>query len=254
MGRSSPLLRVLDSFSFLSVSFPGSTSTTELFPLLHPGDCSGRCSCRPSGERGYRSSPFLSWLLQSAVRNTQGHWRLASGDRPLLPQPFCGCLPLPNGDDSVGSPISPSGGFASILGPPGCLPPGSGASNFSPFPEVPCRRGGFPVPLSVFRPLESSAGLRPHRGPDLLHHASLWLQDSSLAGRLARPRILVSGDSAVEGLPPLVVSRAGDLHHSSEELSDTVSDHRLSGIETSDVSFEGFPDPQTCPEAPLSRS
>ena len=36
--------------------------------------------------------------------------------------------------------------------------------------------------------------------------------------------------------------------------SDAFPVDRLSGDEASDVSFEGFPDPQTCPEAILSRS
>ena len=52
-----------------------------------------------------------------------------------------------------------------------------------------------------------------------------------------------------EGLPPLVMSGAGNSHQLREELLDSVSVHRLPGDEASDVSFEGFPDPQMCPEA-----
>ena len=143
VGHSSPSLRLRDSFSFPSISFQGSASTPELFPLLHPGDCSGGSGCRLSGERGYRTSPFLSWLLQSAVRNTQGHWRLAASDRSLSPKLFCGRLPLPHRDVSVVPPISSSRGLAGILGPPGCVPSGSGASFFSSVSEVLCGRGVF---------------------------------------------------------------------------------------------------------------
>ena len=57
-----------------------------------------------------------------------------------------------------------------------------------------------------------------------------------------------------KGLPPLVMLRVRHSNQSGKELSDTVSDHQLPGDETSDVSFEGFPGPQTCPEALLSRS
>ena len=38
-----------------------------------------------------------------------------------------------------------------------------------------------------------------------------------------------------------------------QELPDLFTDPGLSGDEASDASFEGFPDPQTCPEALISR-
>ena len=94
----------------------------------------------------------------------------------------------------------------------------------------------------------------PRHGPGLPHHTSVWLQDPSLPGLLARPRILVPGDCAGEGLSAIVVSGAGYSHQAGEELSDTDSVDRLPGDEASDISFEGFPDPQTCPEAFISRS
>ena len=52
----------------------------------------------------------------------------------------------------------------------------------------------------------------------------------------------------------MVMSGAGDPHQYREELLDPVPVHRLPRDEASDVSFEGFPDPQMCPEALISRS
>ena len=179
---------------------------------------------------------------------------MASCDRSLAPQPVGGCLPFPHGDLPVGSSISPSGGLDGISGPPRCLSSGSGSSIFSPVPEVLCGGFGSSVPRTLFRSFDNSADVYQHHGPGLLDHASVRFQDPQIPGRLARPRILVPGDCAGEGLNPFVMSGAGDSRQSSEKLLDSISINRLSGDETSDVSFEGFPDPQTCPEALLSRS
>ena len=50
------------------------------------------------------------------------------------------------------------------------------------------------------------------------------------------------------------MSGAGNLHQHREELLDSVSVHQLPWDEVSDVSFEGFPGPQTCPEVVISRT
>ena len=163
------------------------------------------------------------------------------------------CL-FPHGDSAVGAPVPPSGGVAYFFRSSGCLPAGSSSSVISQVSEVLSGRLGLPVSLFLFRPCDSSAGLHPRHGPGLPHHTSVWLQDPSLPGLLARHRIVVPGDCAGEGLSAIVVSGAGYSHQPGEELSDTDSVDRLPGDEASDVSFEGFPDPQTCPEAFISRS
>ena len=65
--------------------------------------------------------------------------------------------------------------------------------------------------------------------------------------------VLLPRDSTGEQLPPLVVSGAQHSSQPGQELSDSFTDPGLSGDEASDASFEGFPDPQTCPEAVISR-
>ena len=211
----------------------------------------GSCCCggRPAGEGSHRSGSLFPRLLQPSVCDTQGHWRVASGDRPLTPQLLGGCLSFSHGDCPVGSPVSPSGGLDGILGPPGCLPSGSGSSIFSLVPEVLRGRVGFSVPRPLFRPFDAFAGVHIHQGPSLLDHASVRVQDPPLPGRLARPGILLSGDCAGEGLSAVVVSGAGYSGQPSEELPDSHTVYTLSRDEDSDFSFEGFPDSQTGSEA-----
>ena len=74
----------------------------------------------------------------------------------------------------------------------------------------------------------------------------------ALSRRLALPRILVSRHSAGEGLSPLILLGAWCSRQSCQELPRPISDSELSEDESPDTSFEGFPDPQTSPEALLS--
>ena len=181
-----------------------------------------------------------------------GGWRpvinLSCLNRSVLVSPFS------YGDRSVGAPVPSSGGLHDVFGPPGRLSSGAGASVFAPLPEVLRGECGLPVLCPLLRPFDSSANVHSSHGPNLLDHASFRLQDPAVFGRLACPRILVPGDCVGKGLSPLVVSGARHPCQPVQELLYSISDHRLSGDEDSDASFEGFPDSQTCPEALLSRS
>ena len=196
---------------------------------------------------GYYSRLFVT-------RYPQGHRGLATCDRPLTPQPFGASLPFSYGDGSVGSPVSSSGRLDGVAGSPGCLPLGYGAPVISALPAV--LRGGFrPAVLgSVLRPLHCSASIHARHGSYLFHHASLKFPDPTLSGRLARSGIHISRDSAGEGLSALALSGAGSSSQPRQELSDSFSDAGLSGDESSHASFEGFSDPQACPEALLNAS
>ena len=123
---------------------------------------------------------------------------------------------------------------------------------FASVPEV--LRGGFSLSVTrpLFRPFNGSKGVHTRHGPGLLDHALVWVQDPPILGRLARPRILVSGGCASEGPSAVVMSGAGNSFQPSEELLDSHAVHRLSRDEDSDFSFEGFPDSQTGSEVVLS--
>ena len=193
LGCPSYSLRLPDSLRLFSISLPGSAPPPEILSHLHPGDCSCCCGGGPAGEGGHRTCLCLPRILQSSVCYSQGHWRVASSDRSLTPQSFCRRLSFSHGDCSVGAPVPPSGGLAYFLRSSKCLPAGSGSSSVSQVSEVLRGRFRLPVPHSLLRPCDGSAGLHPRHGPGLLHHASVWLQDPSLPGRLACPQILVPG-------------------------------------------------------------
>ena len=227
----------------LSLMFRSPFSATALIP-------SGfvRCGVRLGREGGHRDHASFTGVLQSPLCQSQSHRGLVTGHRSLTPHRLGGALQFPHEDCSVRSPISPSGGLDGVPGSPGCLPPGSSSSSFSPLPEV--LRGGCGVSVSgpVLRPLFGPSGVHPRHGSCLVHYASPRILSSVLPRRLASPGLHLPGPSASEGLPPLAVS--SPRHHSQpfEELFGPDSDSGLSRDDARDFSFEDFPDPQTSSE------
>ena len=239
-------------FRVLPTLISGSHSTPQLFPHLHPGDSFDNCDSRSLCEGGSRTSPLGSRVLQSPICYPESHWGLAAGNRSLLPQPFGPRFQFSHGDFRFGSPVSSSGGLDGVLGSPGRLPSGSGASVIVPLLAVLRGVFGSPVSRAVLRPFVSPAGLHAGHGPGLCHHAPLRVPHPAVPGRLARPRLLVSRGCAGEGLPSLALSGARDLGESLQELPRSFPDFRLSGDEFSNSSFEGFPDSKASSEALLS--
>ena len=239
-------------FSFDSSSFRCSHSDPQLLPVFHQGDSSVHCSGRFAREGGHRASPSFAGLLQPPLCHSQGHRGLAACDRPLPSQPVRSSLPFSHGDSAVSPPVSSSGRLDGFFGSKGCLPSGPGSPGISLLPEVLCRRGGLAVSRALLRPFHRPAGVHACHGSDLVDNASSWVPDPEVSGRLASPRILVSGPGSGEGLPSLALSGARCPGQSGEEFPDSDSDLGLLGDAASDASFEGFPDPQTCPEAQLS--
>ena len=211
LGCGGPEVRLQDPLSCSSGPFSCSDTSSELLPVVHQGFGVVRCGSRSAGKEGCRASSFFPRLLQSPVCYPQGHRGLAAVDRPFTPQLFCASLLFSHRDCSVGSPVSLSGGLDGVPGSPGRLPSGSSAPVISALPEV--LHGGFrpAVSISVLRPLNRSVSVHTYHGSYLFHHASLRFQDPPLSGRLARPGILGSRDSAGEGLSPLALVRARDF-------------------------------------------
>ena len=165
------------------------------------------------------------------------------GDRPLTSQRLGGCLPFPHRDCPDCSPVSQGGGLDGIPGPPGYLPPGSGASIFSPVPEVLHGGVGLPVLRPLLRPVDGSSGVYPCHGPCLLDYASSRVLDPPVSRQLAGPGFILPGDCAGEGLPPLALLSTRYPDQSSQELLGSESDSGLSRDDNLDFSFEGFPNP-----------
>ena len=253
MGCGSPLVRLPGSLPCGSCSFQCPHSPSELFPIIHQGIGSECCGCRSQCERSARTFSSFSRLLQLPVYYPQSRQGLAACNRSLTPQPFCSGLSFSHGDSIDSSPVFLSGGLVGVSQSSRRLPSGTSASGISSLPEV--LRGGRSVSVSrsLLRPFNCSADIHSCHGPDLVDHASFRLQDPEVHRQLASPRLLVPRDCTGEGLSPLAVSGAWHSSQPGQELPDSFTDAGLSGDEALDVSFEGLPNPQTCPEALLSR-
>ena len=251
VGCGGPPVRLPCPFSFESSSFRCSHSASQLLPVFHQADSFVSCGGRFARGGGNRAGSSFAGLLQPPLCHSQGHRGLAACDRPLPSQPVCSGLPFSHGDSAVSPPVSSSGRLAGFFGSEGRLPSGPGSPGISLLPEVLCRRGGLAVSRSLLRPFHHPAGFHACHGSDLVDHASSRVPDPEVSRRLASPRILVLGPGSGEGLPSLALSGARCPGQSGEELLDSDSDFGLLGDAASDASFEGFPDPQTCPEAQL---
>ena len=111
LGCAGSTLRVSGPFSFAAPSLSCSAPLTELQPQIHPGAGSYRRGVRPGCKGGYRAGSSFPGIFC----DSQGHRRVAAGDRSLEPQRLGGCLPLPHGDYSHRSPVAQVGGLDGIL-------------------------------------------------------------------------------------------------------------------------------------------
>ena len=158
-----------------------------------------------------------------------------------------------NGDIPVGPPVSPPRGLDGFHQPSRRLHPGSSPPDISAVSPVLHWRADLPVSGSLLWAVIRSTSLHTCHGPDLLHHASFWVSDPPLSGRLACPWVLPSGDYAGEGLPVVSLCRAGGSSEPLQKLPYPCSDSGLPRHDSPVYSFEGFPDPSSDPESSLSR-
>ena len=249
LGCGGPAVRLPCSFPGDSLSFQCPHSPSQLLPVFHQGIGSECCGSGSSRERGNRTCSSFSRLLQLPVCYPQSHRGLAARDRPLPSQPLCSSLPFPYGDSAVSLPVSASWGLDGVSRPAGRLPSGSCPSGVSLLPEVLHRGRGLPVLGSLLQPFDSFSSVHSHHGPDFVDYASSWVLDLEVPRRLASPRVRVPGSCTGEGLSPLAWPGVRCPGQPGKELSDSNSDLGLHGDAASDDFFEGFPDPQTCPEA-----
>ena len=174
-------------------------------------------------------------------------------NRPFSPQSLCPPFSFSYGNLPVGPPFPAPRRLDGLHRPSGCVPPGSCPPGISAVPPVLSWSLDIPVSGSLFWSFNRTASVHPCHGPDLLHYASFWVSGPLLPGRLARPWILLSGDYTGERLPLMALPGVGSSGESLQELSHSCSISRLSGHDSPDESFEGFPDPGTDPVGALSR-
>ena len=105
LGGAGPALWIHHPFSLSSSSLFNADPPSKLYPIFHPWYGSGGRSEGFTFKGCHRTLVIWSGILQSPFRNTEGHWWLASGYRPVVPQPVCALVPFPYGDSPVSSPI-----------------------------------------------------------------------------------------------------------------------------------------------------
>ena len=114
---------------------------------------------------------------------------MASGHRPLPSQSLCGRVTLSDGDHSVCSPVSTSGGLDGLHRSQGSVSSGAGSSCFSSLSSLPVPWHGLPVQSSA---LASPRLRRSSPGSWLLFqlYSILWVSvcvDTSTTGWSSLP-------------------------------------------------------------------
>ena len=187
---------------WVSHPFPQHSSVRDsgpdafLQPLLHQRGCSrgGHPGLNCQGCSGACSTSF-SGLLQPSVRCVEDLGVVASGHRPLPPQSLCGCVPLSDGDHSVGSPVSSSGRLDGLHRLEGSVPPSAGSPGLSSLSTLFVQGSRFPVQSAVLWPLHGSTGLLSGHGSCFRHPPRYGDSHTQVSRRLASPVVL-------SGIPP----------------------------------------------------
>ena len=205
-----------------------------------------------SAKGAIEPAPLSPGFYSRLFVTPQGHRGLAACNRPLPSQPVCSSLSFSHGDSTVGPPVSASWGFDGVSAPEGRVPSGFCSSEVSLLPEILCRGGGLSIPCSLLRPFDCPAGVHSRHDPDFVDYASSRVPDPKVPQRLASPWVLIPAFGLCEGLSLLALLGARCPGQPGEELPHSHSDLGLPGDAASDASFEGFPDPQTCPKARIS--
>ena len=100
---------------------------------------------------------------------------MASGHRPLPSQSLCGRVTLSDGDHSVCTPVSTSGGLDGLHRSQGSVSSGASSSCFSSLSSLHVPWHGLPVQSSVLWPLHGSAGLHQGHGSCFSYTPSLGI-------------------------------------------------------------------------------
>ena len=162
-------------------------------------------------------------------------------------------LPVPHGNFGFRPPIAPPWRLDGLIRSTGCLPPSPCPSGLSEVSEVLRWCRGFSVQGPVFWTFFGSSSFHPGHGSGLLYYGSVRVQDPSLLGRLACPRILVPGDHAGEGLSTLAMRSVGYTRQPFQEYRHSASKAGLSRHDFTIESFEGFSHSSSCAQGDITR-
>ena len=137
---------------------------------------------------------------------------MASGHRPLPSQSLCGRVTLSDGDHSVYTPVSTSGGLDGLHRSQESVSSGAGSSCFSSLSSLHVQWHRLPVQSSVLWPLHGSAGLHQGHGSCFSYTPFSGYPYASIPRRLVGPVFLSGVSPRGSADCPPILSRIGDCH------------------------------------------
>ena len=249
-GSSSVRLQNSTSCGSSSVIFPH--SPPQLFPQFHQGEGALIRVVSPEGEGSSRASSHFSRVLQQGLRGSEGLRSLEADNRPFHLKSVCGIYEFPHGDSPVGAGVGPTRGLDDLGGSPGCILSDSCASGVQEVSQVYEFHRGSPIQGPLFRFDHSTSGVYASHGPGVSNNASDGVPHGAVSRRLVSFGSVPGRSVSGEGLSTPSLQYFRNQGKSQEESVDSLSRFFLSGDETSDPSFEGFPDLRKDKEAPSS--
>ena len=211
LGCAGAAFGVPSSLCFPATFITCAASPPQLLPHLRSGVISLCCGARLTVQGCHQTAVSRTGILQPVVCDSGRHGRLAPCNRSFAPQLLCLPIPVPYGNFGVCPSISAPQRLDGFYRLTRHLPPSPCPSGFAEVSALLRGFESFPVQGPLFWAFFGAASVHPGHCSSLLHYASVWFQDPPLPGRLARTRILITGDLAGEGLPLMAFAIGRDV-------------------------------------------
>ena len=231
-----------DSLCLSSSTIPGSNSPAELLFDLHQGEGSAggdRCVNR---QRGSRTGPSISGVLQPHFRCAEGFRCVEASNRPLSSQQVRQTDKIQDGIQSIRSMSCSTVRLDDFVRFKGRLSSGPYPSGQS---KISTSHGGqhrLSIPRPLFWPFHCSTSIHNGHGSRVGHAAQSWDSHTALSRRLVNSRSVPSG----EGRDSSSMFTIRNCREFGKVMSVSIPDSNLSRDGLSEPIFEGFSNGETC--------
>ena len=216
-------------------------------PSYSPSSIKGKALQEEIGfdhQRGCRTRPVVSRLLQSPVRGPEGFRVVEVCDRPVSIERVRPTYAVQDGVQPVGSPVHQEFQLDDLHRSQGYLPSGSNSSIQQEVPEVCCRRLSLSIQGSLFRSLHGPSSVHKGHGSGVVFSPQPGGSHAPLSGRLASTSLIPSGGSGGEGQGTANVQSLRNCGKPREIVVGPVPEDDLLGDGSGQPVFEGFTDSQ----------
>ena len=253
LGSGGLAVGIPDSLPLGSHLIQGSHPFTGLCPQFDQGQSSGGRGLGSAEQGCHRAgSASISGLLQPVIRGNESFRGVETGHRPFHSELEDSTDILQDGDSSIRSSLSSSGGLDGVSRLEGCVLAGANAPRFTQVPQVHGVGEGVPVQGALLRPFHGSAGFYQGHGSSVSDSSQDGGTTSSVPRRLVASGFLTRAGSpcSEDSTPTLQVSR--DCRQLGEVSGDSDSTDGLSGSHPGLYCFQGFSCPEESREASLN--